>query len=248
MSVEKSLEEIHLKNLVQNRSYYPSPFSWEDEVLYFLLVDRFSDCREFNGFRDNDNNLINPVDRTTDLFSLQDAGNIDRTAWFNNGKTWCGGKLKGITDKLGYLKRLGITAVWISPVFRQTTGSNSYHGYGIQNFFDIDPNFGTREDLKTLVTEAHRLGIRVILDIVLNHAGNVFAYKNGDDYFYYNGKRWDVDGYKQDENDRLGSLPFEEIDLTVYPDAWPGASVWPKEFQWPGNWTRKGQIRQWDNF
>ena len=231
-AIEKSVKEINLKELSQGRSYYPSPAAWEDEVLYFLLVDRFSDGKEAN----------------SDLFSLPDAGNINRNEWFENGKTWCGGNLKGLTDKLGYLKRLGITAVWISPVFKQTTGSNSYHGYGIQNFLDIDPAFGTREDLKELVAAAHRLGIRVILDIILNHAGNVYAYKNGDDYFYYNNESWEVAGFRKDEEDRKGALPFGEIDLTIFPDAWPGGAIWPKEFQSADNWTCKGQIRQWDNF
>src|SRR5205085_5356747 len=67
---------------------------------------------------------------------------------------------------------------WISPVFKQTSFDPTYHGYGIQNFLEIDPHFGTREELRDLVDEAHEYGIYCILDVILNHCGNVFGYKD----------------------------------------------------------------------
>lgn len=63
----------------------------------------------------------------------KDAGKANRQTWFDSGKTWCGGTVAGLKDKLGYLKRLGITAIWLSPIFKQVTESDTYHGYGIQN-------------------------------------------------------------------------------------------------------------------
>jgi glycosidase len=245
--MEQSLAEINLKDLVAGRSYYPSPAAWEDEVLYFLLVDRFSDGKEYNGFQDNQNQPVSPAGRTTDLFGPADAGNIDRDTWFENGRNWCRGTLQGLQQKLGYLKRLGISAVWISPVFKQTDDSSSYHGYGVQNFLDIERSFGTRQDLKDLVAEAHRLGLRVVLDIILNHAGNVFAYTNGEPD-YQNGVLWEVNGYRLQEHDLEGSLPFGEVDLATHPQAWPHGAIWPKEFQPAETWTRKGQIKEWDAF
>jgi glycosidase len=247
--IEPSLAAINLKELVKDRSFYPSPATWDDEVLYFLLLDRFSDGREYNGFRDNTNQTVLPDNRSTDLFSPPDAANTDSQTWFENGKTWCGGNLQGLQDKLGYLKRLGITAVWISPIFKQTEGSTSYHGYGIQNFLDVDSHFGTREAFKNMVQEAHRLGIRVVLDIILNHAGNIFTYKNGA-AVYDNGRYWEVSGYKLDENDALGALPFREVDLAATPQAWPHGAIWPEEFQPAETWTRKGPIAeaQWDTY
>ena len=166
---------------------YPSPASWDDEVLYFLFIDRFSDGREYGGFRDNDGRPVEGPSsvRGTPLFQLEeDAGSAEWDGWFEAGRGWCGGTLAGLADKIGYLRRLGITAVWLSPVFRQVTGSNDYHGYGIQNFLDVDPHFGDRADLKTFVAAAHEAGIRVILDIILNHAGDVFAYE-GDGLYPY---------------------------------------------------------------
>ncbi|QMU27877.1 alpha-amylase family glycosyl hydrolase [Adhaeribacter radiodurans] len=248
-AIEQSLTQINLKAITKGRTYYASPAAWDDEVLYFLLVDRFSDANEFNGFNDKNGNPIPQGTRTTDLFALTDSGNIDRNTWFDNGRNWCGGNLEGLREKLGYLKRLGITAVWISPIFKQTEGSNSYHGYGIQNFLDVEAHFGTRKELKDLITEAHQLGIRIILDIILNHAGNIFAYKNGNPE-YENGQVYEVNGFKLNENDQQGSLPFKEIDLTLHPHAWPHGGVWPKEFQTAETWTQKGQIKQnqWDAY
>ena len=71
-----------------------------------------------------------------------------------------------------------MTTLWISPVFKQVESDrHSYHGYGIQNFLDIDPHFGARQELIDLVNTAHDHGILVILDIILNHAGDVFGYR-----------------------------------------------------------------------
>lgn len=248
--VEKSLSHLNLDTLSANRSYFPSPAAWEDEVLYFLFVDRFSDGKEFGGFSDAHNNGVTgpSATRSTPLFNVATGGQrASREDWFEAGKQWCGGTLAGLTDKLGYLSRLGVTGVWLSPVFRQVTGSNDYHGYGIQNFLDIDPHFGTREDLQAFVSQAHKVNIRVILDIILNHAGNVFAYKNNHRYFYHRGNRWPVEGFRVNNEDS-GTLPFQEIALEQYPEAWPGGGVWPQEFQAEAAWSKKGEIRNWDAF
>jgi glycosidase len=248
---ERSLEEIDFSALTGDRAYFPSPADWEDEVLYFLLADRFSDKREYAGFADLEGRAVDGpgAGRITPLFDIQrDANTANREQWFESGKNWCGGTIAGLQDKLGYLKRLGITAIWLSPVFKQVArDGGSYHGYGIQNFLDVDPHFGSREELKAFVQAAHEAGIRVILDIILNHAGNVFTYQGNQRYFYYEGRQWPVDGYRRDIDDR-GSLPFEPVDLNRFPDAWPDGAIWPVEFQDPTTWTRRGEIRGWDAF
>lgn len=250
--VERSLKDIDWLSLKKDRTYYPSPVAWEDEVLYFLLVDRFSDAKEYGGFADLEGVPVNgrTANRTTPIFDVEkDAWKAVRETWFDSGKTWCGGNIAGLKDKLGYLKRLGITAVWLSPVFKQVTGSDTYHGYGIQNFLDVDPHFGTREELKDFVAAAHSVGIRVILDIILNHAGDVFAYEGNWSYYYSEGKEWDVQGFRQKNGD-TGSLPFDVLDIHAHPDLWPEGAIWPSEFQEKATWTRKGEIRDgdWDNF
>lgn len=250
--VEHSLKDIDWLSLKRDRTYYPSPVAWEDEVLYFLLVDRFSDAKEYGGFADLKGVPINgrTANRTTQIFDIEkDAWKAVRETWFDAGKTWCGGNIAGLKDKLGYLKRLGITAVWMSPIFKQVTGSDTYHGYGIQNFLDVDPHFGTREELKDFVAAAHSIGIRVILDIILNHAGDVFAYEGNWPYYYSEGKEWNVQGFRLKNGD-AGSLPFDVVDIDIHPDLWPEGAIWPSEFQEKATWTRKGEIKDgdWDSF
>ena len=103
-----------------------------------------------------------------------------------------GGDLQGVTSKLDYLKELGINGIYFTPVFK----SNSNHKYNIEDYAQIDPDFGTDEDMKTLVTEAHKRGIRIMLDAVFNHTGLEFPFwedlvKNGEkskykDWFFVN--------------------------------------------------------------
>src|SRR6516162_11250616 len=171
--IEKSLLEIDFTALTA-RKFTPSPAAWEDQVLYFLLVDRFSDGNERGGYLDDWGNPV--LSGTTPLGSEEDSNRIAYDDWLRAGGTWQGGTIKGLKSKLGYLKRLGVTALWVSPVFRQVPFEPSYHGYGIQNFLDVDPHFGTREELRDFVRAAHERGIYVILDIIAHHTGNVFEY------------------------------------------------------------------------
>src|SRR4029453_7225688 len=135
----------------------------------------FSDGNERGGHRDNDGLPVTAG--RTPLYTVHDSGSVDYDTWLKAGGVWQGGTLKGLKSKLGYLKRLGITALWVSPIFRQVAFEpTSYHGYGIQDFLDVDPHFGTREDFRDFVDAAHEHGIYVILDIIAHHTGNVFAY------------------------------------------------------------------------
>jgi glycosidase len=209
-------------------------------VLYFLLPDRFSDGQE-TGFLDNDGRPVKYG--TTPLYTPSDNGNAIRDAsgtkaWLDAGAKFCGGNLRGVTTKLGYLKRLGITALWVGPIFKQVRKLETYHGYGVQNFLDIDPRFGTREDLRELVQTAHKLGIYVLLDIILNHSGNIFAYKAGSPK--YSGREYEVAGYY--DADRKPTIPMGTVDLEAYPNAFPDGAVWPAELQPAECFTRKGRI------
>jgi len=127
------------------------------------------------------------VDRFADGDPANNAG-VDR----RNPGGWHGGDLKGLTQQLDELKELGVTALWINPVQRQQARGvyasappklklpefrhEPFHGYWIDDFEAIDPHFGTLDDLKRLVDEAHRRGIRVLLDVVYNHTGYTSSY------------------------------------------------------------------------
>lgn len=241
---EKTLAELDFTSL-RSRKFFPSPVAWEDQVLYFLMLDRFSDGKE-NGYKDDRGKLV--TSGTTPMFTPSDSGNAIKTPeeaqqWREAGVKWLGGSLKGLSTKIGYLKRLGVTALWVSPIFKQVAFQESYHGYGIQNFLDVDPHFGTREDLKELVETAHQNGIYVILDIILNHVGDVFTY-DAENPFWPG--PYPVKGF----NDKEGkpTIPFGPIDLVKYPEAFPNGAIWPAEFQDTSNYTKKGYIRNWDNY
>lgn len=240
--LERSLAEVDWVALSAGRDYYPSPANWQDELLYFLLLDRFSDGREHDGFGDDAGAAVGPgPGRSTPIFAFpQDAYTADLATWFEAGKGWCGGTLAGLRDKLGYLKRLGVTAIWLSPVFKQCAwDERSYHGYGIQNFLDVDPRFGTREELRALVDAAHAVGIRVVLDIIFNHSGDVFAYADGEPG--WGDRVHPVAGFR--DAAAAPDLPFGPLG----DEAWPDGALWPRELQAPEAFTREGRIRNWDH-
>ncbi len=136
-----------------------APFVWEGANIYFLLTDRFN-----NGDTSNDINF-------------------DRTEVTGKLRGFEGGDLKGITKKIkeGYFTDLGINAIWMTPIVEQIHGGTDegtgvtygYHGYWAKDWTAIDPNYGTKEDLHELVDVAHKKGIRVVLDAVINHTGPV---------------------------------------------------------------------------
>ena len=135
------------------------PFVWNGANLYFLLTDRFN-----NGDTSNDINF-NRTKKTGKLRGFE------------------GGDLKGITKKIkeGYFDKLGINAIWMTPIVEQVHGGTDegtgttygFHGYWTKDWTKIDPNFGNKKDLKELVTTAHKHGIRILLDAVINHTGPV---------------------------------------------------------------------------
>ncbi|WP_409019019.1 alpha-amylase family glycosyl hydrolase [Brevundimonas vesicularis] len=138
----------------------------QDEVIYFLLPDRFA-----NGDTSNDHGGYAP-DR---LVSGFDAANPE---------FYHGGDLAGIIDRLDYLQSLGATAVWMAPIFKnkpvQPTAGRpmaGFHGYWITDFTRPDPHFGEPETMKALVAAAHARGIKVYLDIVTNHTADVIQYR-----------------------------------------------------------------------
>src|SRR5207244_629601 len=115
---------------------FPSPADWRDEVLYFFLPDRFSDGREHE--RPLLDRLGLRAARRRDGARSPTHWNWEE--WVRSGASrWQGGTLAGAISKLDYLRRLGATALWIGPVFKQRLYGNTYHGYGIQDFLDVDP-------------------------------------------------------------------------------------------------------------
>lgn len=225
----KSIQDINLKKITQQQSYYPSPRSWEDQVVYFLLVDRFSDGKE------NESRLYTPKDYENIKKNKKEREWLEWSTRFN------GGTIKGIISKLEYLKELGITTIWLSPVFKQVPFQESYHGYGIQNYLEVDPHLGSKEDLRRLVKEAHKREMYVILDIIINHSGDVFGYKEVGPP--YSGEILPVKGFRDEKGEAnipVDELPDEELSLE--------AAVWPFELQTLEAYECKGEIQDWENY
>ncbi|HAS6349568.1 alpha-amylase [Vibrio sp. IRLE0018] len=148
---------VLLEPVKQNKK--ARPFDYRNANIYFVMVDRFN-----NGDTSNDQSYGRQKDGKEEI------------------GTFHGGDLKGVIEKLDYIQRLGTDAIWLSPIVEQVHGfvgggdSGSfpfyaYHGYWTRDFTKIDENFGRDEDLKTLVEEAHKRGIKVLLDAVINHSG-----------------------------------------------------------------------------
>jgi len=139
------------------------------EMIYFVMLDRFE-----NGDTANDTGgLSGPATKTGFLPS--------------NPGFYHGGDIKGLIKRIPYIKSLGFTAIWVTPVVRQLPvasdgKSSAYHGYWGIGFDQVDPHLGTMADFKNLVSDAHAADMKVILDIVVNHTADVIHYVQGGSY------------------------------------------------------------------
>ncbi len=143
-------------------------FTWDNATVYFLLTDRFA-----NGNTDNDHSYGRGLTKDGEI------------AEYNTVAAFQGGDFKGLTEKIeeGYFENLGVNAIWVSGWYEQIhgysvggDGKNSfphfgYHGYYALDYTEIDKNFGTEEEFKTMIDTAHQHGLRVVLDVVMNHPG-----------------------------------------------------------------------------
>lgn len=181
----------------------------QDDVFYFVMPDRFA-----NGSTANDTGGI-PGGRLDHGFDPTDKG------FFH------GGDLAGLTSQLDYLANMGITSIWMTPVFKnnpvQGTGADvsaGYHGYWYTDMTQFDPHFGTNAELETLITEAHNRGIKIFFDIITNHTADIFTYQEGT--FSYRNKTdfpyRDAAGNEFDDRDFASGGTFPDLDAeTSFP-------------------------------
>jgi glycosidase len=181
---------IHKANLTENKNYLfldlyisstakPGPFNIyfvkDNDTLFthkYTLLARQKDA-PIQGFTSKDViYLLNPDrfangDYTNDAFKTMFEQKMDRKAEFARH----GGDLKGMTDHLDYIAKMGFTAIWPTPLLENNMPSYSYHGYAITNHYKVDPRFGTLDDYKAFAKAAREKGIKLIFDEVLNHTG-----------------------------------------------------------------------------
>ena len=203
-------------------------FSWDNASVYFLLTDRF--C---NGNTSNDHSY----GRATDSSGQPLSG------WQTNPGTFHGGDFAGITKKIneGYFDNLGVNAIWLSAPYEQIHGyvtpgepldfsHYSYHGYYVLDYTEPDLNFGTRAEFQTMVDTAHKHGIRVVMDVVMNHAG----YNTIKDMLDYGFGKFKDKATAQSYVYKLTGVNG----LHDYIDYESGASEWGN--WWGADWVRSG--------
>ncbi len=196
----------------------PDTFTWDNVNCYFVITDRFE-----NGNKSNDHS-----------YYRQNAdNNATLNSGYNNVATFHGGDIVGLTQKLDYLDGLGVNAIWITAPYEQahgwcTGGGNkfphyAFHGYYTQDWTYMDQNMGTIEEFRTFVNEAHKRGIRVVMDVVMNHTG----YNTVEDMLTY-----DFGGFKTTPTHGwIGSGSWEDNhSITDY-----DSTNWSK---WWSGWTR----------
>ena len=120
------------------------------DVIYLLMPDRFA-----NGDPANDN-----------VIGMLEQANRSNP----NGRH--GGDLKGISDHLDYIKDLGATGIWLNPFLENNQQAYSYHGYSITDLYRVDPRYGSNEDFKNLISRAHSMGLKLMMDMIFNHVGS----------------------------------------------------------------------------
>ena len=196
------------------------------EQFYFVLPDRFA-----NGDTGNDRGGLTGS-RLSTGYDPTDKG------------FYQGGDLKGLTKNLDYIKGLGTTAIWMAPIFKnqpvQGTGDNAsagYHGYWITDFTQVDPHFGTNQDLENLIDKAHAKGMKVFFDVITNHTADVVDYQEKS-YEYLSKGAFPYltkDGEPFDDADYAdGSSGFPRVDSGSFPrtPVVPGAKKRVKVPSW----------------
>lgn len=197
----KSIYDIDLTPKKGKKYWKNCHREWREEFIYFLIVDRF-----------HDNAKRHPLNFSDRHMGFGDSHQLRET---------CGGTIRGIIDHLDYIKHLGCTAIWLSPIFENNP--ESYHGYAIQNYLEVDKRWGNIADLEELVGLAHDYDMRVFLDIVLHYTGDNWTYLDNSDC-YYNGREFP-----------FGDWRFEDRPV-------------PVELRNPELYFRKGQIINFDNY
>ena len=210
-------------------------FSWDNANVYFLLTDRF-----YNGNTSNDHSYGRALN----------ASGQPLSGWNTAPGTFHGGDFAGITQKIneGYFTDLGVNAIWISAPYEQihgyvTSGGDtqpanyahySYHGYYVLDYTETDANFGTKAEFKTMVDTAHSRGIRVVMDIVMNHTG----YNNILDMLEYNyGTISDKNALKNCQYTLTNAGQFHDY-IKYDADKGGQASDWAN--WWGNDWIRSG--------
>ena len=198
-------------------------FDWDEAVIYFMVTDRFFDGNEGN-------NTANGTDGDYNTYGKDNQG------------LYHGGDFAGVTAKLDYLKDLGVNTIWITPIVENVKGVTvggegkdkvpyyaGYHGYWASDFTKLNPALGTEEEFETLINTAHEKGMKIMVDVVVNHAG--YGMEGTDKFAGMLRESKDVVETDHELGGYQAGLPDF---LTEVPE------VRDQIIQWQVNWAKKG--------
>lgn len=213
---------------VTERDKKDGDFDWDEAVIYFAVTDRF-----FDGDKSNN-----------DAYGVGDYDTSDK-----GGSSYHGGDFAGLNEKLDYLKDLGVNTIWITPIVENITDDQpdaetgmhtyGYHGYWASNFTKLNKHLGTEEEFAALIEAAHSRGMKLMVDVVLNHAGygtenyfnNILKDEDGNTIKMLRDSSNTVSG--DDKQDALSDLPdFVTED----------AEVRNQLIKWQTDWMEKYKI------
>lgn len=192
-----SIKDIQSVHSIKNRSYWNCKRPFEEEIMYFLLIDRFHDGKV--------------------------RACVSRSVGFGNAQELqarFGGTIQGVISQLTYISEMGFTSIWLNPF--QQNNPESYHGYSIENFLEVDEQWGSKADLIELVKRAHALNMRIFFDIVLNHTGDNWSYVKKNP------------SYKKGAQFAVKSWRYENLPI-------------PSELRNLNCYNRKGRIVDWES-
>jgi alpha-amylase len=215
---------ISLLSFAQTNPNRNRPFTWDNATVYFVVTDRFN-----NGNTANDQSYGRGKDGNGNAYTFDQVG------------SFYGGDLVGLNQKItdGYFDNLGINAIWITAPYEQIHGWVSgkdgafqhyaYHGYYTLDWSEMDANMGTKADLQTLIDNAHNHGIRILMDIVMNHTGYNTAQDMTDFNFGCINTAWK--GWRPGAGQTWNNIH----DFITYSSSCANWSNW-----WSGSWVRAG--------
>lgn len=211
---------------VTERNKKDGDFDWDEAVIYFAVTDRFFDGNSSNN----------------DAYGVGDYDTSDK-----GGSSYHGGDFAGLTQKLDYLKDLGVNTIWITPIVENITDDQhdaktdmatyGYHGYWASDFTELNKHLGTKEEFAALIEAAHSRGMKLMVDVVLNHAGygtedyfnNILTDEDGNAIKMLRGSSNTVSG--DDKLDALSGLPdFVTEDAEVRDQLIEWQTDWMDEF------------------
>lgn len=228
VTAEDNMNSSEDSNSLENKK-----FSWDNASVYFTITDRFK-----NGDTSNDHSYGRSVNE------------VDANNYQNRSGTFHGGDLKGLKEKVdeGYFGKLGINAIWITAPYEQIHGALSaggfkhyaYHGYYALDFTNVDANMGTAEDLHNFIDTAHKHGIRVIFDVVMNHVGYADPVTANEYGFGALSSNWRDIYYNRSEKDYKW---YNDYERNAAENGAPGQGMLKYDADWSTNWWGPDWIR-----